>query len=177
FLRRQRPRHVDGQRHARHPDEDLTMSISSVGSGMSIPMQSLLDMRSQLDDLQRQLGSGQKSDTYAGVGFERGLAVGLRQQLASLGGFDDAITNIGVRINVAQTALGRISDVGHEVKQSALLSSSINSDGTTVRQQTALSDLDELLSLLNTRAGDRYLFSGRATDRPAVETLDNILNG
>src|SRR6185436_15065237 len=40
-----------------------------------------------------------------------------------------------------------------------------------------LNSLDQLLALLNARAGDRYLFSGRATDTPAVETLDHILNG
>ena len=34
-----------------------------------------------------------------------------------------------------------------------------------------------MLALLNARAGDRYLFSGRATDTPAVETMDHILNG
>jgi hypothetical protein len=44
-------------------------------------------------------------------------------------------------------------------------------------QQTAQSSLDEMLGLLNTQAGDRYLFSGRATDQPAVATLDHILNG
>ena len=34
-----------------------------------------------------------------------------------------------------------------------------------------------MLGLLNTQAGDRYLFSGRAIDQPAVETLDHIMNG
>ena len=52
-----------------------------------------------------------------------------------------------------------------------------NGSGASVAQQTAQSSLDELLGLLNTQAGDRYLFSGRATDQPAVETLDHILNG
>ena len=42
---------------------------------------------------------------------------------------------------------------------------------------TALSNLDEILGLLNTQAGDRYLFSGRAADQPAVESLDHIMNG
>ena len=32
-------------------------------------------------------------------------------------------------------------------------------------------------TLLNTQAGDRYLFSGRATNRPSTESLDRILNG
>jgi flagellin-like hook-associated protein FlgL len=34
-----------------------------------------------------------------------------------------------------------------------------------------------MFSLLNTRAGDRYLFSGRASDGPAIETTDHILGG
>ena len=74
-------------------------------------MQSLVDMRQQLDDLQRQLGTGKKSDTYAGLGLDRGFAVGLRAQLSALAGYDDTITNVDVRLNLAQTALGRI--VGH----------------------------------------------------------------
>ena len=52
-----------------------------------------------------------------------------------------------------------------------------NGGGAQVAQQTALSSLDQLIGLLNSQAGDRYLFSGRATDQPAVETLDHILNG
>jgi len=52
-----------------------------------------------------------------------------------------------------------------------------NGSGAEVAQQTGLNSLDQLLALLNARAGDRYLFSGRATDTPAVETLDHILNG
>ena len=52
-----------------------------------------------------------------------------------------------------------------------------NGSGAALAQQTAQNSLDQLLGLLNTQAGDRYLFSGRATDQPAVETLDHILNG
>ena len=73
------------------------MSIQRHRFGIGAGVQSLVDMRAQLDDLQRQLGTGKKSDTYAGLGLDRGLAVGLRSQLAALGGFDDTITNVGVR--------------------------------------------------------------------------------
>jgi flagellar hook-associated protein 3 FlgL len=153
------------------------MSISGVGTRSSISVQSLVDMRSQLDDLQRQLGTGQKSDTYAGVGVERGLAVGLRQQLSAIGGYDDAISNVGVRISLAQTSLGRLADIGHEMKSTALQPMTIDSDGSTLAQKGALSDLDEVVGLLNSRAGDSYLFSGLASDQPAVESLDHIMNG
>ena len=73
-------------------------------------------MRAQLDDLQRQLGTGKKSDTYAGLGLDRGFAVGLHAQFSAIGGFDDTINNVGVRISLAQTALGRMADIGSTVK-------------------------------------------------------------
>jgi flagellin-like hook-associated protein FlgL len=154
------------------------MSISGIGSQTSLIVQSLVNMRGQLDDLQRQLGTGKKSDTYAGVGLDRGLAVGLRAQLSSLDGYGDAITNVGVRLTLAQTTLGRISDIGHQVKTAAFQSATaIDSSGHTVSQNAAYSSLDELLGLLNTQAGDRYIFSGRSPDQPAVETLDHVMNG
>lgn len=154
------------------------MSISGISSQTSLVVQSLVDMRRQLDDLQRQLGTGKKSDNYAGMGIDRGFAVGLRAHVASLGGYDDAISNVGVRITLAQTALTRISDIGHQIKTDAFQSqAAITSDGHTANQQAAYNGLDELLGLLNTKAGDRYLFSGRSPDKPAVETLDHIMNG
>jgi flagellar hook-associated protein 3 FlgL len=153
------------------------MSISGIGSQTSLIVQSLVDTRRQLDDLQRQLGTGKKADTYAGLGLDRGLAVGLRAHVASLGGFDNAITNVGVRINLAQVALGRISDITHQIKAATLQPGAIDSNGSTNAQLNAHLELGELLGLLNSQAGDRYLFSGRSTDQPAVETLDHIMNG
>ncbi len=152
------------------------MSITGVGSSL-FSVQSLVDMRRQLDDLQRQLGSGQKADDYAGVGVERGLAVGLRQHLSMLGAYDAAVNTVGVRLTLAQTTLGRLADIGHQVKATTLQPTSIDASGSTLAQKTAYTELDEILALLNTQAGDHYLFSGRAIDRPAVETLDHILNG
>ena len=154
------------------------MSITGIGSKSSLVVQSLVDMRRQLDDLQRQLGTGKVSDNYAGLGLNRGLAVGLRSHLASLDGFGDAITNVGVRLDLAQSTLGRLGEIAHDVKSSALQSFvTIDSSGQTVAQLTAYSELGEILGLLNTQAGDRYLFSGRACDQPAVESIERIMNG
>jgi flagellar hook-associated protein 3 FlgL len=82
-----------------------------------------------------------------------------------------------VRLNLAQTALGRIADVGASVKSAALQTNAISSNGTTTSQSVAATELSEVIGLLNTQAGDRYLFSGRAGDRPATETPDHIMNG
>jgi flagellin-like hook-associated protein FlgL len=154
------------------------MSVSVIGAQSSLAVQQLVDMRARLDDLQRQLSTGQKSDTYAGIGLDRGMTVSLRAQLAGIDGFNDTINVVMTRMTLAQTALGRMSAIGSAVK-TAMAQGGYGADGGGAEtvQKTALSSLDELLGLLNTQAGDRYLFSGRSTDRPAVESIDHILNG
>ena len=154
------------------------MSISSIGAQSALIMQQLVQMRAKFDDLQRQLGSGQKSATYAGLGIDRGVTVSLNSQLSAISGYDNTIDNVMARVNLMNTALGSMIKVSSTVKSAMVQANGVsNGGGAQVAQQTALSSLDQLLGLLNSQAGDRYLFSGRATDQPAVETLDHILNG
>ncbi|MGB9367930.1 MAG: flagellar biosynthesis protein FlgL [Xanthobacteraceae bacterium] len=154
------------------------MNVTGVGVTSSLVVQSLGDMRSTLADLQRQLGTGKKSTTYAGLGIDRGLAVGLRAKLAAITGYADSITQVGVRTSLQQTALSQIASLSNTVK-SATLTQQFNLDasGQTSTQRSAMAQLDQILGALNTPAGDRYLFSGRSGDKPATDTLDHIFNG
>jgi len=154
------------------------MSISSIGAQSALIMKQLVQMRAQFDDLQRQLATGHKSATYAGLGIDRGVTVSLNSQLSAISSYDDTIQNVMARINLMNTALGNMIDISSQVKAALVQANGVsNGSGAEVAQQTGLNSLDQLLALLNARAGDRYLFSGRATDTPAVETLDHILNG
>ena len=90
-----------------------------------------------------------------------------------LAAYDDTIDNVMTRINLMNTALSNMTDITSTVKSAMVQANGVsNGSGAGVAQQTALSSLDEVLGLLNSQAGNRYLFSGRATDQPAVETLD-----
>jgi flagellin-like hook-associated protein FlgL len=154
------------------------MTVSTIGNRSSLSMQTLLQMRSQLDQLQQQLGTGIKSTTYAGLGIDRGLSVSLRAQLSATTGYDNTIQQVGIRLDLAQQTLGRIATINSTVKTAAQTSTfKLNAGGQTVEQTTAAYSLDELFSLLNTRAGNRYLFSGKANDTAATAPTDLILNG
>jgi flagellin-like hook-associated protein FlgL len=138
-------------------------------------VQSLVDMRTQLGDLQRQMATGKKSDTYAGIGLDRGLTVGLRSQLSAIGSYNDTIGNVGVRVEVANSALTRIGELGRQMKAVAgQLNSSIQ---RTTAKETAKNAVDEILGLLNIQVGDRYIFSGLASDVSAVDTTNSVLYG
>ncbi len=154
------------------------MSVSGISNRSTLSIQALVDMRRQLDDLQRQIGTGKKTTTYAGLGLDRGLTVALNNQLSALDGYSDTITHVGVRLSLAQTALGQIDSIAHSVKSSVLSSEFVIDDaGQTAEQRTAYNQLDMVLGSLNTQVGDRYLFSGKSLDQAAVETTDHILNG
>jgi flagellin-like hook-associated protein FlgL len=154
------------------------MSISAVGSQAAIAAQQLVNMRSQFDELERQLSSGQKSANYAGLGTDSGVTVGLNAQLSALGAFDNSINMVTTRIGLMSNALSSMTDVANTV-QTAI--DNANPPATTgsagIAQETAQGSLGQLLDLLNTQSGGHYLFSGNATNQPATDTIDHILSG
>ena len=154
------------------------MTISGVSANLAPLIQSALDINKKLDDLQTQLGSGQKSTTYAGLGSQSGIAVALSAQLAALSSFDDTMTNAGTTISLQQLVLQQIASIGNTVQSSAGLPNyAIDGTGQTTVQKSAASQLDQVLSLLNTQGGNGYLFSGSGLNQTSVDTSDHILNG
>ncbi len=154
------------------------MTITGISTSSMMIVQTLADLRTRLDDLQRQLGTGEKSIDYAGLGAQRALAVGLQAQLDAAGGFADTITLVQTRLSLAQTSLTGIYQSTQSVKHALVQQSFIlGQGGQTIDQQSALGQLDMILAALNTQDGTGYIFSGLSPDRPAVETLDHILSG
>src|SRR5664279_633931 len=151
------------------------MTVSGVSSKIAPLIQSALDINKQLDDLQRQLGSGQKADTYAGLGSQSGIAVALNAQLSAIKSFNDTMTNAGMSISIQQAALQKIANTVQSSTTQAIFA--IDGTGQTTSQKTAQSQLDQVLSLLNTQGGNGYLFSGSGLNQPSVDTADHILNG
>ena len=154
------------------------MTISGVSGRTSYIGSGILDLRSQLDTLTQQLASGKISNTYAGQGSGRSLAIGLRAQLSGLAGYADTAVNLNTRISVANLSLQRLVDVGSSVKGAAVSAvSEIDNTGQTAGQKTASLGFFDSVDMLNAKSGDRYLFSGRATDTPPVTAADVIMNG
>ena len=154
------------------------MAINGVSYSSSLLGQSVLTLKSQLDELQTQLASGKKSTVYSGMGVNEGFAIFARAQLSNLSAYTTTMTNINTTINTASTALESFNKMAMQVKSAAGSGGAIvTGSGQTVGQQTALLQLTSMLQTLNTQAGDRYLFSGSAIDTTSVASTDDILNG
>jgi flagellar hook-associated protein 3 FlgL len=154
------------------------MAINSIGSSVSLLGQSVLNIKNQLNTLQVQLATGEKSTTYSGMGTGEGFAIAARAQLSNITGYQSTITNVGTTISAANTALQALASTSSNVETAANSGSqTLNSNGQTAGQVIAISQLSSMLSILNTQGGNGYIFSGAATNTPSVATADAILNG
>jgi flagellar hook-associated protein 3 FlgL len=154
------------------------MAINSVGYSGSLFGQAVQNLNTQLTNLSTQLATGEKSTTYSGMGTNESFAIAARSQLASISAFGDTITNVTTTINAANTALQSLSKIGGQVQSdAAAVPQNLNSTGQTIAQQNAQSELSSIVGILNTQAGNRFIFSGSAINTPPVTSVDNILNG
>jgi flagellin-like hook-associated protein FlgL len=154
------------------------MTISGVGGRTSYIGSGILNLRSQLDTLTQQLSSGKVSNTYAGQGSGRSLAIALRAQISGVAAYADTAVNLNTRIGVANLSLQRLVAIGSEVKGAAVSAgATLDNTGQTAGQKTASLDFYDSVDMLNAKSGDRYLFSGRATDTAPVAPADQIMNG
>src|SRR5882757_3441325 len=154
------------------------MSIDGVSGRTSYIGTSIIGLRNQLNDLTTQLATGKISTTYAGQGANRGFALSLRAQVSGINAFADTATNVNTRINVLNLALQGMANIGTSVKSAAATSTIVlNNNGQTSGQITAQAAFSNAVSLLNSQSGDRYLFSGRATDTAATVSADLMMNG
>jgi flagellar hook-associated protein 3 FlgL len=154
------------------------MAINSIGFNNSLFGQAVLNLNNQLTNLSTQLATGEKSTTYSGMGSGEGFAIAARQQLSNISAFTTTITNVNTSIDAANTALQSLSAISTTVQSDAASTpQDINSTGQTIGQQNALTELSSMVGILNTQAGDRFLFSGSAINTPAVADANSILDG
>jgi flagellin-like hook-associated protein FlgL len=154
-------------------------TIYGFATRAAINARTFTEMRAQLDDLQRQLATGKKSETFTGLGIDRGLDVDLRMRLARITAYETSISAVDLRVSIMNTSLDRMREIGHELRGDTRfpVSFELSEDGQTAAQQASALRFDEAIGLLNERSGDHYLFAGRATDGRATDTNARILDG
>lgn len=156
------------------------MTITPTGTGayrLANPNQ-LVTMRGQLDDLQRQLATQKKSQTYAGLGMDRGVSLDLNNKLSTLDGYLTGIQRADVNLKLMTTAVENFAKLAQETRNDARPDSYVEtSTGRTSPQVLAEEKFKQSLDMLNTQVNGRYLFSGRTSDVEPVVSYSLIMDG
>lgn len=136
------------------------------------------DLRVTAMDLQRQMATGKKSETYAGLGIERCKSLDIRARLSTLEGYQNTIRDTKLQIQVMDQSLSRINKMVLDAKGMARAGSyQPDASGRAIAQWNADENLKFAVDLLNADLGGRYLFSGRSSDAKPVVTFDEMMNG
>lgn len=137
-----------------------------------------LGMRRELDELQRQMASGQKSATFGGLGLERRTSLDFRAKLSALDGYLASIKDAQLRVTMMTQGLERLEGIADAAK------SDISPprfdpglDGRTFAQRTSEDRLKLAIDVLNSELGGRYLFAGRASDKAPVIDYATLMDG
>ncbi|MGL5448366.1 MAG: hypothetical protein ACRDBL_13755 [Rhabdaerophilum sp.] len=136
----------------------------------------LSDMRGQLQDLQRQLSSGKKSETYGGLGDKRVSALSFRNQTSVADGYKSIIELTDIRLQVMTTRTDEFSKSVDSARAAMLRNRGTGSyaDLTAAKQQVQAS-FDQMITTLNAQHEGLFLFSGRSRDtRPVVDSTTLI---
>lgn len=153
------------------------MTVNAV-TPSSINIDRLLATRAQLDDLQRQLGTGLRADNYADLGVDRSRSLDARGQLAAIDGFQESIRRTEVDISLLSSTLERLDELASETKGDATPSTFVIETGNqTTAQVAAEFRFEEAVTLLNNEVDGTYLFSGLSGDTEPVARADDILEG
>lgn len=156
------------------------MTISSYGTGAyrAARPNEFVSTRSQLDDLQRQLSTKQKSETYGGLGVDRRTSLDLNAKISSLDSYLAGIDLANVNLSLSSQAVESFATLTNETKNDVRSNSYVASaSGRSAPQILAEDKLKQTLDLLNTSVNGRYLFSGRTTDTEPTASYSEIING
>ncbi|WP_349367547.1 hypothetical protein [Salinarimonas sp.] len=155
----------------------MTISPFSPGSFASRESARMfVDMRRAAETLEKQMATGQRSETYSGLGFERRTSLDLRARLASLESYGETMTSADIRLKAMVDATTGLEKLASKTRSAALepLSGIVSADGVPQEQALARNNLAFAVEILNTDLNGRHLFAGRASDTPPVAPYAEI---
>ncbi|MCA0422393.1 MAG: hypothetical protein LCH61_03555 [Proteobacteria bacterium] len=136
----------------------------------------LRDLRNGLNDLNRQLATGRRSETLGGITTGRSSILALRAERSALDSYAGVAQRGNLRIGMMTGALEHITGIAREARTTAM-----NAGMTPESQRTAIfaarTGLESVISQLNSDFDGQFLFSGRATATEPVASAASILDG
>lgn len=149
-------------------------SISDLASSIQL-RRDTARIKTDLERLTGELSSGVASDIAAKLGGDYGYLAGLEQGLARMESYASVIGERGLVLTAQQATIGKLREFGD--LSSVLLTLPEAGNHTLIANagRDALSRFTSALGALNVQVGGQTVFSGVATDRPALAESETIL--
>jgi len=133
----------------------------------SAPRSAVFRIQDELRNAQKEVTTGRYADVGLTLGSRTNQTVSLRVERENAIRMQEANTLIGQRFDTMQTSLESIAKTGENLLAS-LISNGPADAGISASMQQARAGLQQFMGAINASSGSRFLFSGAATDQPAL---------
>jgi len=135
-----------------------------------------VQMRNQGTDLERQLSTGRRADSYAGLGVKRGPALDMRAKLNGLESFQNNIKDANLRMSMLMQSVEGLDKVSARTRSMLVApASNVFGGGVPQEQIMAQGDLKLAIDMLNADINGRHLFAGREHDKRPVVGYETMM--
>ncbi len=146
--------------------------ISSSYGQMSRLMDVSTRSMDRFNEVQKQIATGKKSDTFGGYAPVARTVINLRNEISRRESYMDSINVAQPRLVSSQTALGRMGTIMSDIQKTALTGAGTGPKDAALIRQQAQSALKEMTSLLNTKSDGQYVFAGSDSSNAPISSND-----
>ena len=155
------------------------MSVTSLGdlSHSYTMRQRNVALRQDIDKLTTELATGQVADVRDVLGGNYSYLTDIERRASILEGYNVSTSEAALYAGGMQDALAMVESLGGTLSASLLTAGTLAigvSGSDTVAEARAT--LDSMIGAMNVNSAGRYLFSGKATDAPALPDGQTIIN-
>lgn len=131
--------------------------------------------RAEVTTLSNTLATGVATDTARHLGGQTAPLAAIETGLARLTAFDQTAARAASRAETMQSALSRVDAAARAARADLLQANTSGTAALDAAAATGRAAFQDAVNALNTRIGDRSLFSGTATDSQALLDPDAFL--
>jgi flagellar hook-associated protein 3 FlgL len=124
------------------------------------------------------MATGQRAETFGGLGLERRASLDFRGKLSAIEGYTAAIKDAQLRVTLMTQGLERLTEIAGKTRTDLSPPKfDPGPDGRTLAQVAAEDRLKLAIDILNSDLAGRHVFAGRAADKRPVLDYATIMNG
>lgn len=156
------------------------MTITSYGTGAyrAAKPNSFVSTRGELADLERQLATKERAESYGDLGMDRRTSLDLNAKVSSLdswlGGIALADVNLKLSTKAVESFAKLTSETVNDTRSNSYVASST---GRSAPQVLAEEKFKQTLDMLNSSVNGRYLFSGKTSDTQPTVSYSEMIDG
>jgi flagellin-like hook-associated protein FlgL len=138
----------------------------------------LLQMRGQMDDLQTQIASGKKSQTFGGLGDMRVSSLTFRNQTGVNEGYSSVLEMTDIRLKIMDQSTNELRTLVDGARASMLQTRGTGGfPEITASVKQVQAQFEQMVTSLNAQHEGLFLYSGRTRDTRPVADANSIMWG